>query len=295
MSQKIAVAVIHGIGEANPSFNDKSSPNFTSGMAQKLRAQFAKLLKEDERETNSQLEIEAVYWAPVLQDLQDELYKRLKVKERLSAFFGLREFIFHSLADSVGYQITSSAPDADREIYDEVHKRFAATLSELAKNAGVNAPLCIIAHSLGSTIASNYVWDLQKNLTRIDVGNTPLEKGETLTLFHTFGSQIAFWSLRYRNFGTPITVPSPKLAQHYPGLNGGWTNFYDRDDLLGYPIQTINDEYAKVVTDQEVNAGNLAKNWNPFSHNEYWTDDEVIKPIAQSLVNTWKSINPSLN
>ncbi|XGV98789.1 MAG: hypothetical protein ACAF41_07585 [Leptolyngbya sp. BL-A-14] len=291
MPQKLAVAIIHGIGKANPSFNDKNSPNFTSGMAQRLREQFARLLHKDVRNADSQLEIEAIYWAPILQDLEDELSKRLKVEENLSSFLGLREFIFHSLADSIGYQITSSTPPEDREIYDKVHQCFSETLGKLAQNAGGEAPLCIIAHSLGSTIASNYIWDLQHESARIQIGDTPLEKGETLTLFHTFGSQIPFWALRYADFGTPIEVPSPKLTQHYSGLQGGWTNFYDRDDLLGYPIQKINDKYARAVTDREVNAGNIAKNWNPLSHNEYWADNEVVIPIAQSLANTWKSIN----
>ncbi|MBD1864549.1 MULTISPECIES: hypothetical protein [Trichocoleus] len=293
MTQKIAVAVIHGIGEANPSFDDKTSPNFTSGIAKKLRSQFAKLLGETEEETESKLAIEAVYWAPVLQDLEDELDARLEVKEKLSSFFGLRQFIFHSLADSVGYQITSATPPEDREIYDEVHKRFSKALARLARNdnAGPAAPLCIIAHSLGAVVASNYIWDLQHQSNRIPIGNTPLEKGETFTLFYTLGSQIPFWSLRHKGFGTPVSVPSPALTQHYQALKGEWINFYDRDDLLGYPIQKINEKYAALVIDKEVNAGNIATSWNPFSHNQYWTDSEVVEPLARSLVNTWKSIN----
>lgn len=293
MPQKIAVAVIHGIGEANPSFGDKTSSNFTSGIAQKIRAQFAKLLGETEKETESKLEIEAVYWAPVLQELQNELEERLEVKEKLSSFLGLRQFIFHSLADSIGYQITSATPPADREIYDEVHKCFAQMLAKLARNesAGPTAPLCIIAHSLGAVIASNYIWDLQHSSARINTGNNPLEKGETFTLFYTLGSQIPFWSLRHKGFGTPISVPSSNLAQHYQKLKGEWINFYDRDDLLGYPIQTINEKYAARVIDKEVNAGNMATNWNPLSHNQYWTDSEVVQPIAQGLVRTWQSVN----
>ena len=295
MPQKIAVAIIHGIGEANPSFGDKNHPNFTSGAARKIKAQFAKLLGEDEEAAESKLEIEAVYWAPVLQNLEDELDKRLKVKEKLSSFFGLRQFIFHSLADSVGYQITSATPPADREIYDEVHKCFAQALAKLARNenAGPTAPLCIVAHSLGAVIASNYLWDLQHQSARIPIGNNPLERGETFALFYTLGSQIPFWSLRHKSFGTPISVPSSNLAQHYQGLKGEWINFYDRDDLLGYPIQTINEKYAAQVIDKEVNAGNMATSWNPLSHNQYWTDSEVVHLVAQGLVKTWKSVNAS--
>ena len=140
-------------------------------------------------------------------------------------------------------------------------------------------------------IASYYIWDLQKNNPIIDIGNSPLEKGETLTLFYTLGTQIALWSLSHNDFGEPIQVPSPQLNNHYSGLAGEWINFYDRDDVLGFPVQKINDAYAQIVVDREVNAGNLFSNWNPLSHNSYWKDDEVIDPIAQALVKTWEAVN----
>lgn len=291
MSQKIAVAVIHGIGKANPEFADKNNPErFAGGIARKLKAQFARLLGEDEQAADSKLEIEAIYWAPVLQDPQDELWRRLQV-DKLSNSFGLREFIFHSLADSIGYQITPS----DREIYDKVHACISETLKTLSGTAGPKAPLCIIGHSLGSAIASNYIWDLQNEHMHIEIGDTPLEQGETLALFYTFGSQIAFWRLRHTDFGTPVTIPSPKFSGHYPNFAGEWINFYDRDDVLGFPIKLINDKYKLAVKeDKEVNAGPLTTNWTPLSHNGYWTDDEVNKPIAETLARMWKSINPTV-
>lgn len=206
--------------------------------------------------------------------------------DRLSNPLKLREFVFHSLADSIGYQVTPS----DRDIYDSVHQEFALTLKLLAREAGEKAPLCVVGHSLGSVIASNYIWDLQNGNTQIEIGDTPLETGETLTLLYTFGSQIALWGLRYQNFGTPVTIPSPKLNLHYSNLKSEWINFYDRDDVLGYPLKKMNDKYEKAVTeDREVNVGNILSSWNPGSHNGYWTDNDVIEPIAASLVEVWKN------
>jgi hypothetical protein len=290
VSNKIAVAVIHGIGKASPEFKNKDNPEkFAGGIARKLKSQVSELLGEDEQQIDSKLEIEAIYWAPILQDLEDELSRRLELK-KLSNPWGLRDFIIHSLADSIGYQITPK----HREIYDQVHEVIAETLKELAQKAGRKAPLCIIGHSLGSVITSNYIWDLQNEVMQIQVGNTPLEQGETLALYYTLGSQIALWRLRYTDFGTPITIPSPKLSNHYPNLEGEWVNFYDRDDVLGFPVKAINDKYkAAVKEDVEVNSGNILTNWTPFSHNGYWTDDEVTKPIAMALASMWKSINPT--
>ena len=295
MSTKVSVAIIHGIGTANPEFANENNPEtFTSGMAKRLKYRFSTLMGEKPEDADSKLAIKAVYWAPVLQNRQDELYKKLGI-DKLNDFFGLRYFVFHSLADSIGYQITSSEPDSERDIYDGVHKCFAATLGELAKpeNAGPKVPLCVIGHSLGAVIASNYIWDLQNKKAKIQMGNTPLEQGETLALFYTFGSQIALWGLRHDDFGTPIRLPSPQLSQHYPNLGGEWLNFYDRDDVLGYPLKAMNEQYEKVVTaDIEVNAGNALTDWNPASHNGYWTDKEVTEHIARALVKTWKSVNP---
>ncbi|AFZ33586.1 MULTISPECIES: hypothetical protein [Cyanophyceae] len=261
MSTKVAVAIIHGIGTANPKFAEENDPEmFTSGMAKKLKYRFSTLVGEKPEDADSKLAIKAVYWALVLQDLQDKLYRDLRI-DRLNDFWGLRYFVFHSLADSIGYQITSSAPNSERDIYDGVHKCFAATLAELAQpdNAGSKAPLCIIGHSLGSVIASNYIWDLQKKKAKIEIGSTPLEQGETLTLFYTFGSQIALWGLRHNDFGTPIKLPPPQLSQHYPNLGSEWLNFYDRDDVLGYPLKAMNEQYRDVVTSTLAISSNRAQ------------------------------------
>jgi hypothetical protein len=125
------------------------------------------------------------------------------------------------------------------------------------------------------------------------IGDTPLERGETFTLFYTLGSPIAMWSLRYPNFGVPIAVPSPELSKYYPNLKGEWVNFYDEDDVIGYPLKTLNEAYRKAIkADRQINAGGLLSSWNPASHLGYWTDNDVTKPIAQELVRTWRAVNP---
>ena len=116
--------------------------------------------------------------------------------------------------------------------------------------------------------------------------------GETLAFFYTLGSPIPLWSLRYTDFGRPIEVPAPDLTRHYPDIKGKWINFYDADDVIGFPLRALNAAYRKVVKkDVPVNAGSLLVSWTPLSHLEYWTDDEVLDPIARSLTQAWKKIN----
>ncbi|MEL6321820.1 MAG: hypothetical protein AAFQ57_14415 [Cyanobacteria bacterium J06626_14] len=298
MTQKIAIAVVHGIGKTNPSFKDENDPKkFVGGIAPRLKKAFAKELETISPQADADLIFEPVYWADVLQDFQDELYDRLNIRDRVSQFFGLRDFIFHSLADSVAYQPTFPQPSSedggvgDPNIYRNVHEVFAWTLNRLSRRTGTDAPLCIIGHSMGAAIATNYIWDAQKNRFPPNSGDTPLENVATLSALYTFGSQIPFWAMRFSNFGTPPQIPSPTVTTYYPNLTGEWLNFYDRHDLLGYPIRDINDTYRQLVTEQEVSVGGLLKGWNTLSHNEYWTSTDVTHAIARSLARIWKQIN----
>lgn len=285
MSQKIAIAAIHGIGLANREWGDETSKKFISGMPKLLIGEFAKLRGETFERASSKLVIKPIYWADVVQSLSDDLSRRLDL-DSLSNPLKLRDFVFHYLGDAIAY-----STEGDKQVNTRIHGVFATTLKKLAAEAGEKAPLCIISHSLGAVIASNYVWDLQHDRAKVSIGDNPLEKGETLNLFYTLGTQIPLWSMSYDNYGQPIKIPSPQLSNHYSGLMGEWINFFDQDDVLGYPLQNINDAYSKVVVDRPINAGNVFANWSPLSHNGYWKDDDVIEPIAEALVRTWEAVN----
>jgi hypothetical protein len=280
MSQKIAVAVIHGIGKQGASFADK--------MIEEIHKRCRPTCGED-------IVIRAVYWAPVMQKEEETLWERM-LEGGLMDFVKLRRFLIDFMADALAYQPSPS----DRSAYDGIHKVFADTIHTLAEEAGERAPLCIIAHSLGSVIASNYIYDLQvdakkkliANTVRESISATPLERGETLTLLYTLGSPIGLWSLRYTDFGKPIQVPSQQLSKHFPQLQGEWVNYYDADDVVGFPLKTLNKAYGKVVKeDRQINVGNIWGSWNPLSHLAYWTDKDVLEPIASKLIETWVKIN----
>ncbi|MEO0924267.1 MAG: hypothetical protein AAFY63_00175 [Cyanobacteria bacterium J06643_13] len=289
MSMKIAVAMAHGICVGNE-FDLEESPQYTGGMAQALKLKLAELAgKSGSQEqkldwANSKIVISAINWTPVLKEDRKKLYGKLGIPERES-FFGLREFIFQAIADSLTYQVTESQSD-DLWGYNQIHRCFAEGLQELAQEeqAGSDAPLCIVSHSLGTVITSNYFYDLQTQKAQIEIGDTPLEKGETLTSVYTLASPIPFWSLRYPGFDRPIAVPSEKIQQHYPDLEGEWINFYNDSDIMGYPLKSLNQAYFEAVKeDKIVDSGGLLKSWNPLSHCDYWSDESVINTIATGL------------
>jgi hypothetical protein len=149
-------------------------------------------------------------------------------------------------------------------------------------------------------IASNYLYDLQvepakpliSDTVKREMGDSPLDRGETLTLFYTLASPIAIWSLRYHEYGVPIRVPSPHLTDYHPPLRGEWVNFYDKHDVIGYPLKPLNRLYEEVVrADQEVRVGGLLSGWNPLAHFAYWTAATVTEPIAKALAATWLAVN----
>jgi hypothetical protein len=286
MTQKIAIAVIHGIG--NP------EPGFAGDMIVKLKSAFAAQLAGVSGAAH-QLVIQPVYWGPVLQKAEDVLWSRLDSGGPMD-FTKLRRFMVNFAADAIAYQ----PQPQEKVVYERVHAVVAAAFKELARQAGPAAPLCVIAHSLGTVIASNYIYDLEvdarkklvpKKVRRV-MDKTPLEKGQTLASLYTLGSPIALWSLRYDDYGAPIRVPSAPFAKKNPKAPGEWINFYDQDDVIGYPLKTVNAAYKKAVKeDRAVNVGGLLSSWNPLSHLDYWTDNSVIVPIAQSLASLWRALN----
>ncbi len=63
-----------------------------------------------------------------------------------------------------------------------------------------------------------------------------------------------------------------------------WVNYYDRDDVLGYPLRPVSSSYAAVVdADVEVNVGGFPASATPLAHTRYWTDNDVTKPVAAQL------------
>ena len=283
MPQPIAIAFIHGIG--------RTEPGYSAAMQRSLVRRFAAHLGAKVPVPDSQLVFEEINWSAALQYRENALWNRLNPAGPMR-YKRLRRFLVDFAADAIAYQPGSS----DRTAYDAVHRQVAVSLARLAERAGPGAPLCIVAHSLGTVIASNYVYDLMKRhgsfmcpSVRRLINGTPLERGETLSLLYTMGSPIALWSLRFPRFGVPIRLPTPSLARHHPGVTPAWINLYDPDDVIGYPLRPLNSAYRAAVTeDRPIDVGSLFTRWNPLSHQGYWNDGRVADAIAESLASVWR-------
>lgn len=279
---RVAVMVIHGLGMQKDDYADK--------LISRLHKEFDQVMVM-RGAAEKYLDIEPVFWADVFEEREEALFQQLVSTQRLN-YQALRRFVIHYLADAVAYQPV----EHQGHNYDAVHSTLNRAMHALAQRNGPETPLCVIAHSLGAVIASNFFYDLQFPSSRVpsivDV-TSALERGDTLTNFYSFGTTLPLWSLRYHDFSSPIQVPSSMAAQQYfPGLEGEWVNFYDRDDILGYPLRPIDPAYeAAVKEDIEINSGGLIGSWNPLSHGGYFANRAMNRRIAQGLARTWTWVN----
>ncbi|HJM02614.1 MAG TPA: hypothetical protein QF617_07415, partial [Arenicellales bacterium] len=64
-----------------------------------------------------------------------------------------------------------------------------------------------------------------------------------------------------------------------------WLNYYDPDDVLAWPLKSVNAAYARVVSDDRlINVGGALIGRTPFSHLRYWPDRGFAREVAAFLV-----------
>jgi hypothetical protein len=283
--QKIGIAVIHGAGI--------QKEDFAEILITRIKKKLIETgISEGLDFSGDEFEFKPVYWGEVFHEREKKLWEAVQAGGKLD-FLTLRKFIIEFLGDAIAYQ-----PTRDQfQNYERVHEIYFNALKQLSDQVGGSAPLMIIGHSLGTVITSNYFYDVQKTEDRLPYlrdwmqNASPLMKGETLANFISMGSPLALWSLRYLNFNKPIQVPSKEFLTHHPHGKGGWWNIYDRDDVLGYPLKSLNEAYNKAVSkDVEMNIGNFLTSWNPLSHFQYVNDDQTINFIVQKLITLHRSI-----
>ena len=277
MSKKLGILTIHGMG------NQKS--NYAQSMIREIHK---RVFGRSKTRIESDIVWESAFWADTIQGKQDELWTELSKNPNMS-YTKLRQFVISAFGDAVAYQHVPSKASARDDYYTQFHAKINASLKRLRQALGeTDKPLVVIAHSLGSVIVSNYIWDAQKSLAPSEFTQTSFERMETLAGMVTFGSTIPLFSLAY-NRPENFRFPPDGLSAYFPERSHDdivhstrWLNFFDADDILGYPINPMGDSYG-CVEDIEINVGGWLTSWNPLSHTAYWTDDDFAIPVANLI------------
>ena len=275
MKKQIGVFTIHGIGS--------QKAGFSAGLVEQLCQHLGKL--------RSRFQWEEIHWANVMKVREDILLECMKdARDQDGAplkldWMSARNFVVNGFGDALAYHRDFEKDSA----YSVIHQVISSTIENFYSTcAARNTPVVVLAHSLGCHMMSNYLWDTQQRGYK-----GPLAPLPGLVGFVTFGCNIPLFSLAFPS-ARPIRLPSPNIRKHALRTAAKWLNFYDRDDLLGWPLRPLyqknfskltkaqRDTVSRMV-DYEINVGSLATSWNPAAHNGYWTDRDMTLPIAQYL------------
>ena len=283
----IGVLVIHGMGSQG-----RTAPPATDQLS--FSKEMHGLVSSFIGQTMDRVAWREVFWSDVLQPRQEAYLKAIK---RRTDFDQLRAFVMCNLSDAASYRLT---PDMNDRTYERIHERIDGTLADLAGDVGPDAPILIVAHSLGGHIMSNFIYDQQAQLRRAGQGRfaAPMRNTATVAGIITFGCNIPVFVFAYppedvRPIDFPGTALPPELR-----FKTWWYNLYDRDDVLGYPLKDIGPQYtalhaSKALRDVPVNAGGFLTSWNPASHNAYWKDADVYKPVGRFIRNMARGVDAS--
>ena len=185
--QPIAVAFVHGIEIADP--------DFAVTPTRLLKEAFATAMGPGGPDPDEALKIEAVVWAPHMEERQLQLFDRMYPESdrggvvkllmdgvktmnagsqlallamtpaaiapwlpglRSLRYPGLRWVMVHFVGDVISYD---RGPSPDN--YAFAHRVLAEALMRLSERAGERAPLALIGHSFGTVLNSDYVYDQQ--------------------------------------------------------------------------------------------------------------------------------------
>jgi len=256
--QPYAVLIVHGISANDP----------TAGPRRLMRNVRRLLHGVDGFDDSVEVYTELVQWWKPVQVLQDKVYNSC---EKHLGYPKLRKLFTGLLGDAVAYQPGPPSMANDPSLYQVVSDEVTTGLLSLRDRAGDAAPLMIIAHSLGTVIASNYIWDVMNyRFPPVLNGASDLAYLKTLKTFITMGSPLATWSVRYAGGGSPVEVPS-------------WVNLYNHYDVISSLLGPINEAYRQRVLDIHAEIGGLWA-WTPATHCGYWGSRHVAQVIADEIL-----------
>ena len=268
--KRVAVLVIHGIGGQRPDFAEP----LIRGVNREV-----KRLGADA----SAIAWQPVYWDDLLVPRQQAYLKRALKEGRLN-YQHLRQFVVSALGDAGAYRQRPSGMVAGAKsgrTYERVHARKLEQLSGLYHGplSGRPLPLGLMAHSFGGHILSNYVWDSQQTPDRI---LSAFERMHWLAGFITFGCNIPLFTFAVDK-PVPIGFPAARLPVRFKE-KARWLNFYDPDDVLGWPLKPVSSAYARVVdADIRLQVGGAVGGWTPAAHLLYWRDRRFARHVADFL------------
>lgn len=278
---QVALIAVHGMGETPPDYAD--------GLMAGVRTRLGKLADA--------AVMRSVYYHSILYDNQRTVWDRTAATGKVR-YDALRKFVLYGLGDAAGLENRKEIPGS---VYELAQGEIAtALLSAHAARPGM--PVVFVAQSLGGQVLSSYIYDAQKAAAGQPVSagiwrNIDVWAGRAVGRALTASERVFLGAgtcagLVTTGCNIPIFVAAHKEMHIIPIAPPTslfkWINFYDPDDVLGWPLQPLSSGYRALVEDRPINASGgiaslLTRSWNPLSHNSYWGDAAVLDAVAAML------------
>jgi len=308
MTYKCALLCMHGMGNL-------SIDEFRLAIT-KLRQNLAERLPEDLL-SKVYIPPSGIFYSSLTQGQEDKAWNAMVYLGGLNTGFirkttvsKLRRFILSGFSDATAF-IGTNTSDAE-DLYTAVQSIIIKSISDIYSHCGPNTPIIIISQSLGGQILSSYIWDAQNYLLSKKSGSIVKVNPRSYWANHestndehdSFLCLQSLKTLLTTGCNIPIFVSGFQdiraIYNKQYGYNFNWFNFFDYDDLLGYPLSPLGQlfghsnenshgqSYADAVLDIQINANNgilgaITSSWNPFSHTQYWEDEVVLNAIAKAI------------
>lgn len=228
-----------------------------------------------------------LYYQDILQGNQEDIFNRMR--EQID-WMKLRKFLLYGFSDAASLEYKK---DAVNSPYFLTQQMIIQAMDEIFDESGQQeVPVIVLAQSLGCQVISSYIWDAQQTPAATDgvwsmarndgvVDGSPRDnfrRMKNLQRLYTTGCNIPIFVAGHKKIDA-ISPPVPTFK---------WHNFFDEDDVLGWPLKPLSPSYSNIVEDISINAGGgvigtIVKSWNPFSHGQYWTDSEVFGHLSAAI------------
>jgi pimeloyl-ACP methyl ester carboxylesterase len=269
----LAVIVVHGMGDTERDYD----------------AELKKNLRDEVGEDRWQrLTWHKVYYQHLLQENQKR-YMDNSVRRADIDWLPLRRFVLYGFSDAATMQ---NRPHLPGSIYHQVQIIIRQNIENaLAALGDPRKPVLLVSHSLGCQVMSNFIWDAQQSNAVAGVfspadsdtvskrsADGRFRRLKTLKYWFTSGCNIPIFVA-----GLPEHEIEPVIVDQR-GWDFRWENYYDPDDVLGWPLRPLSKAYEKAIAvDKDINAGGFIGGLTPMSHTQYWKDDDFLDPIANAI------------
>lgn len=263
--KRLAIAVIHGLGSEEEFYSVELKHRITE-----------EYVKGAEGRLEDDLLFFEIYWADLVRDELESFRSKANYKGDL-AYQNLRQIMTDTQAVALLYT-------PGTEFYEAINNRIKDGMRKFASHRRVipeETPLVVLAHSYGGVMMTHFIRSMQNTESQL----SNFETMKTLAGYITFGNPLGLYTMNGidSELGQSCKVAGEALPKDL-AKRAKWYNFYDKDDIVAYPLKGLSDEFnADVDGDFEINVGSAATSWNPACHTGYWEDKDFYKPVAEFI------------